>query len=446
MSNAKYWNTTAFRVAVVYGLMFFIAIIALMGVVYWRTIGYISNQVDESLQRNLEQLQHLPASALPATIASYQSRDSKHLNFYGVFKPLYGVFDHHHRWLAGNLATVPNELSCDQIPRPVHRYYLRSPDSDVAVDSLQEAIALCTPLPSGNLLVMGRNITPMNEIRRIIIQALLEGGGGAIFLGVVASFLLGIRSMRRINRLRDQTERIANGDLNVRLEVSRSNDELDLLASVINSMLAKVEVLMLEVRHVCNNIAHDLRTPMTRIRSKLHRLQQSLPEDEQALIDEVVQDTDRVLARFTALLRIAEIESHKRRSAFTVMQLSEVLRQLLDLYGPLSEEKHIHLALHCMPVGEVEGDAELIFEAVSNLLDNAIKFAPENSIVHVDLTTNDKGPVLDIINQKTLPSPVAKYAGQGLGLSIVEAIMRLHQYEFSLQEQDQAYRARIRFE
>ncbi len=310
------------------------------------------------------------------------------------------------------------------------------------------------------MLVVGRNVTAFKHFRWIIEEALLEAGTLVVVLGLGVSLMLSLSSIRRVRFLTQRCNRIAQGVFSERLEVSERQDELDMLASTVNVMLDRVEQLMEEVRNVCNNIAHDLRTPMTRLRSRLHRLRFTLDEQYGDDLQGLLEDTDEVLGRFRALLRIAELESHKRRSAFTEISLNELLERLIEFYGPLSEEKSVSFSVRIDRDCRVQADDELLFEATANILDNAIKFSPPQSLVHIHLYVDSGRPVLDILDQGPgIPehereavmkryyrgTGSASMEGQGLGLSIVMAIMNLHGFEFSFEPTSLGALARVRF-
>jgi len=212
-------------------------------------------------------------------------------------------------------------------------------------------------------------------------------------------------------------------------------------------MLDKVERLMFEVKHVCDNVAHDLRTPLTHLRAQLYRLQQQTAADDvrAATIDQAVAETDDLLARFTALLRISELKDEHRRAEFKCLDLIEVLQQVYELYEPLAEEKSITFK-RVFPIDslQIQGDRYLLIEAFSNLVGNAIKFTPVGGEMTIQVSIQNAGARVDVIDNGPGISPDQREAifyrffrgdqshstpGFGLGLSIVEAIVRLHDFQ-----------------
>jgi signal transduction histidine kinase len=235
------------------------------------------------------------------------------------------------------------------------------------------------------------------------------------------------------------------GDLQLRIPASGRHDELDILAITVNRMLDEIERLLSEVKSVTDTIAHDLRTPLTRLRALLYRtLQECSADTPQANnYEQAVTETDTLLRRFHALLRIAEIENRQRHAGFAQVDLAQVAKEIINLFEPLAEERDINLTLSVESVGNIQADPDLLFEAISNLVDNAIKFTPPGGFVELRLIRADLGPRMEIrdsgvgvpiaerqsVLQRFYRSSNATSAiGFGLGLSVVSAILRLHHF------------------
>ena len=244
-------------------------------------------------------------------------------------------------------------------------------------------------------------------------------------------------------------EPIREGDLSVRLPVSRAGDEVDLLAATVNTTLTEIERLLGEVKGVSDNIAHDLRTPLTRMRTRLYRLQQQFegkPEGEQ--LDACVAEIDTVLARFRALLRVSELEDRQRSACFENMDLGAVLRNVHEFYAPLAEDREQRFELEVGRLPALRGDPQLMFEAFANLVGNAIKFTPNGGMVRLVATTDaagdarvdvaDTGPGIPVSEREAVfrrfyrGDETRSKPGCGLGLAIVAAIVRLHGFSLSV--------------
>jgi signal transduction histidine kinase len=252
--------------------------------------------------------------------------------------------------------------------------------------------------------------------------------------------------MRRVKAIRRITLQIAQGDLKQRLPTG-GRDELNLLSHLVNHMLDEVERLMTEVKGACDGVAHDLLTPLTQVgRSLVHVAERAdALNDEQlsTMVARVRSNTDKLLERFRAMLRISEIGALQRRSGFAEVQLATLVSEVGELYEPLAESKSIQLVVQAEPVGAIHADRALLFEAFANLIDNAIKFAPTGGTVRIALTRTRFGPQVEIVdNGPGIPSgereavlgrfyrseQTRHIAGSGLGLSMVSAVIRVHDF------------------
>jgi len=283
----------------------------------------------------------------------------------------------------------------------------------------------------------------------IIGQALFWGLSLTLIPGLVGWHLLRRRPLRRVERLQRSLERIVAGHLEERLPLSPRHDELDMLADAVNTTLAQLERSMHEVKGVCDGIAHDLRTPLTRLRARLHQLQQlPLAEPQAERLGEALAETEAIMSRFQGLLRISELEDTRRRMAFAPLDLAALLRQAHEFYEPMAQEKAQTLTLElAADLPAVQGDAELLFEALVNLLDNAVKFAPLGGRVRLvayaagaglRIEVIDDGPGIpeaereSVLRRLYRGDASRQQPGYGLGLSLVAAIVRLHGFSLSI--------------
>ena len=239
------------------------------------------------------------------------------------------------------------------------------------------------------------------------------------------------------------------GHLGERLPVHGRNDDFDRLAVSVNGMLAETERLVGEIRGVGDSIAHDLRTPLTRARARLERSRDVVrtPRQFQAAMDHAITQIDHTLTIITAVLRIGEIEHGRRRAAFERIELTGLVGEVAELYDPIAEEKGVTLTLDLKPVPATIGDGDLIFEAIGNLIDNAIKFTPTGSTVRLALAARDGAAVVrvedsgsgippaerELVLKRFYRSERSRHLdGSGLGLSLVAAIAGLHEFGFTL--------------
>jgi signal transduction histidine kinase len=312
--------------------------------------------------------------------------------------------------------------------------------------------AVAERAPWGEILVVARDTRQLAALRRIVLTALAGSGGVIALLGLTSGILLGIGPLRRIAVIRAASEAIGAGDFSRRLPVSGAGDEIDELAAMANSMMDEAERLMVLARTVGEGVAHELRSPLTRLRARLEHAAQGFdPGDpRRALLDDCLAETDAVLARFRALLRIAALEARGRRVGLGAISVSSLVQQVGDLYAPLAIERGVALDTRCGDGGdEIEADGELLFEALCNLIDNALKFTPSGGHVTLESRRASEGLVVEVVDDGPgIPaaerSLVTKrfYRGQrhaaipghGLGLSLVAAVADLHGFTLLLDD------------
>jgi signal transduction histidine kinase len=430
MRLSEVWRTTTFRLSLLYGLMFAIGTVALLAMVYVQSAVYLTHRVDRILAAEASAELRMPPSELRQTIESELIINGR--------TSLFALFSSDGRRITGNLRALPKGLVLSG--RPIEM--AATPEFPAS------ARLLARHLPSGEVLVVGRDIDQLREIRRIIASALIWSGGLIILAGLACGVALSAGPLRRLRELQAAGHDIAAGDLKRRMPSSGRGDELDMFAGTVNHMLGEVERLMSEVKTSSDMIAHDLRTPLTRARAQLHRLGQSTVASP-ADIARVTAELDEVLERFIAIQRISGIENRTRNAGFTATDLGEILRRAGELYQPLAEEAGVRLTVAAAPTATVEADAKLLFEAVSNLVDNAIKFTGEGGRVQLRLDAGADGPRILVeddgpgvpadertaVLQRFYRSERDQLRpGSGLGLSIVAAIVRLHRFRLELQD------------
>jgi signal transduction histidine kinase len=316
-----------------------------------------------------------------------------------------------------------------------------------SADFAANARVIARRLPLGNVLAVGRDVDQLREIRAITLATLLWSGVVILLIGLVLGTVLSLTPLRRLGDLQAASRRIAAGDLKQRMPVSARNDELDMLAATVNQMMDEIDRLISEIRGAGETLAHDLRTPLTRIRARLDRTQMFARDTPlEADIEGVVAGVDAVLDRFRALLRISELEARKRRAGVALIDLADIANEAGELFQPLAELRGVDLRI-VADRARTEADPKLLFEAVSNLVDNALKFTPPGGQVTVTsadtgiptLSVQDNGPGIPADEQGAVLQRFYRREcdrltpGSGLGLSIVAAIVRLHGFELKLE-------------
>lgn len=434
MRPRELWRTTPFRLTLMNGAVFALAVVALMGLIYLQTAGYMARQIDGIVVSEAKDLTLAGAERLPERVTQAVAADTRHIEYYGLFSAD-GV------WISGNVRRLPAGLPIDGAPREVHAAGLQP-----------GARALAQRMPWGEVLYVGHDALVLTGLRKIIVNALALSGGLILVLGLAAAAALSLRPLQRIDTLRAASRAALKGELGVRLPVSRRRDEIDMLAGVANAMMDETERLLWEVKSVGDNVAHDLRTPLNRLRALLYRVHQEtqLQGAERGMIDQALAETDEMLTRFRALQRIGEIERRDRQAFFEPVRLQSVLEHVIELHEPLAEDRGVVLATDITAdAPEVSADPTLLFEAVSNLVDNALKFTPRGGRVTVRLAVREEGPRIEVAdNGPGVPEAEREAVlqrfyraarsrtdpGLGLGLSIVTAIARMHHFTLVLDD------------
>ena len=436
------WRTTTARLILIYGAFFALWGGIVIGLIYWQAASYLTRVSTDLLGRQASYFSMLDAPARAHALNDYVSLQTRRLNAWGMFDA-----DGHH--LAGTIAVLPHGITIDGsvalLPRGLVRNDGRTDTTGVRASAVQ--------LGDGSILLISRDTSVAERIGTIILRALLWGLSLTVVPGLLGGWLLTRGPMRRMQMIREATQPIMRGDLSRRLPVSGHGDELDMLASIVNTMLSEIERLLGEVKGVCDNIAHDLRTPLTRLRTRLYRLQQTFGEhsDESTTLEACMVDTDALLHRFRALLRISELENHQRRAGFEQVDLGEILQEVHALYLPLAEDRDQRLELQLPILPSIHADRHLLLEAMSNLVANAIKFTPPGGRVSIRARAAEDGPWVDVSDSGPgIPADQREVVtrrfyraessrstpGSGLGLSIVSAIVAVHGYTLEIGDSD----------
>lgn len=449
MKLAELSRISTVRLLPVYGVLFVLWSVLLIGWVQYDTMKYLSSVVDELLRQRVHYLTHIDRERLPDAMAQTGALDLQ-----GVM--LYGLFDLQDRKIAGNIVQVPDGLSMDGV---VH--FLPEGVRREGADKPVRARGLATKLNNGEVLILARATSVIDQVNMIIYRSLIWGLTLTIIPGLIGGLWLARGPLRRIRAIESAAQPIMRGDLHQRLPVTTRRDELDMLAGIVNSMLEEIERLMSEVKGVCDSIAHDLRTPLTRLRTQLHRIHREAGNQSAhgPILEQAIVDVDSLLDRFRALLRISELEDMHRRAGFTDVDLIGTLDHVREIYTPLAEDKHITFTFDiARDIPTVRGDPHLLLEAMSNIVDNAIKFTPAGGRIQVRLSNQvsvaengnpaesgaridviDSGPGIrvterDAVLQRFYRGTCSSkdVSGSGLGLSIVAAIVKLHGFKLQI--------------
>jgi signal transduction histidine kinase len=312
---------------------------------------------------------------------------------------------------------------------------------------------------------VGRDVRDLEATRRLILEALTWGLALTAGLALLGGWLMTGRVVRRIEAINQTSRDIMEGDLSRRIALRGSGDDFDQLADGLNRMLARIESLMAGVRQVSDNIAHDLRTPLTRLRSKLEMLRAELEttlgagHPANAAVEETIADAEVILSTFNALLRIARIESGSQRAGFAEVDLAPLAQDVAELYEPVAAEKGQTLRVEVPESARVIGDRDLLFQALGNLADNAVKYTPEGGDVllrirplreTIAVEVADSGPGIpaelreEVFRRFFRADHSRSTPGSGLGLSLVQAVIQLHGATIDLADNGPGLRVTVR--
>ncbi len=428
------WTTMTTRSLFIYTVTFLFSMLLLLVFVESAVTRQMEHEVDIVMEWQLMYFDSTPDDVLGDTIESRLETAHLHVSYFGLFTP-----DGRH--VAGDVTSLPSQLTADK------RGLTLPPKLLLSASHPPPAMrAMAERRRNGDILLVSRDVTNISHIRRAIINAFVMGGLFCLVAGIALGLAMSARQMGRLSAIRRVTLQIAQGDLNQRLPTG-GHDEIDMLSHLVNHMLDEVERLISEVKGACDGIAHDLRTPLAHVVALLGSMAQRADTLNDGSMSELVahaqSETHRLLERFRAILRIAEIGALKRREGFGEVQLAALVQEVGELYEPLAESRSIQFVADVEPVPNIEGDRSLLFEALSNLLDNAIKFTPEGGTVRIALRMLPAGPQVSIadtgpgippaereaVRQRLYRGERTRHiAGSGIGLSIVSAVLRVHDF------------------
>jgi signal transduction histidine kinase len=437
----EFLATTAFRWTLTAAAVFICAFGASFGLIYAQTIYFLTRQVDSALIGTADAITAPPSRALAARLQAYLEADPRHVH-------AAALFDRDGRVLAGNVVAPPPSLAVGPIPGS---YTITRVDPQ-GFAQVEPVRAVARRLADGRVLFLARDVAELDALTDQFSRTLLLGLVPAVIMAIAAGAVVSRRNVRRIENMVAASRRIMSGRLDQRLPVRDTGDDVDRLAGIVNVMLNEIERLMSEVSGAGDAMAHDLRTPLTRMRSRLERVRadpEATRQDLRAAMDRAIGDLDSVGATIEALLRISEIEHGRRRAGFATVALGGLARDVAELYGPVAEEKGVRLVLALRPTEAVWGDRDMLFEAIANLVDNAVKFTPAGGTVTLSALTGEHGPEV-IVDDDGPGIPLAerqavlrrfyrsdrcrRAAGTGLGLSLVAAVARLHDITLTIGE------------
>lgn len=437
-------RTATFRLAFAYLCLFGVSVLLLLGFIYWRTTGFMAAQADETINAEVqglsEQYKRRGLLGLRTIIVERLSRPGQRSLY------LLTIGDN---VLAGNLAEWPRD-TIETAPGWINFTYERGTEED---KELRPGRAMKFPMRGGFRLLVGRDVGELNAIEGAVRSTLLTALSITALFGIAGGVLISRNVLRRLEDINRTSREIMSGNLTRRIPVQGSGDELDDLAQNLNRMLEQIERLMTGMREVADNIAHDLRTPLNRLRNKLEgALIGNLSREETlSALESAISEADGLISTFNSLLLIAEAETGAHRDTLEPVDLSEVIHDIADLYEPAAEDRGIALKFVAKSKVMVRGNRSLLARAAANLVENALKYTPQNGAVTVSawrdprdrkakFSVRDTGPGIPEDDRERVLDRFVRLErsrntpGSGLGLSLVSAVARMHDATISLED------------
>lgn len=450
-------RTTAFRLTLLYVGLFGVSNVVLLGFIYWTTSRYMDQQTDMGIMAETDALRDVYRQGgldeLRRSIDRRSAAGDETERVYLLASP-------GQTQLAGNMkirrGASPSVTGWSRIALSANGNHH---DEE---EEAHRARILTTALPGGYYLVVGRELHEREELRRYTLLTLLWALGITLTLGLLGGLAMSRNVLHRIDGINRTSRAIMAGHLAQRISLTGSGDEFDELAENLNRMLDQIEHLMDATRLVTDSIAHDLRSPLNRLRSRLElaQLSERPVEEYRSVMEQSLAEVDRLLDTFNALLGIAHAEAGGRRNDWERVDLSAIVRDIAELYQPLAEDRNHTFSSRIQGDLSLYGSRQLLAQALSNLLDNAIKYTPPGGLIEItaarynsklEINVADNGPgIPEALRQQALERFVRldtsrSTPGSGLGLSLVRAVAQLHHAELELTDNHPGLKVIMRF-
>ncbi|HEV7276168.1 MAG TPA: HAMP domain-containing sensor histidine kinase [Devosiaceae bacterium] len=455
------WRTTTVRLTAMFVLMFVLFSVLLLGVITWQSSIQIQRQQANEIERDAAQLQQLDRVRGIRSVVFAVDRLSRQPG-----PGIYYLGDPTGLMITGNVGELPVNVLQDP---GIYSFDYERPgvvDGEVG-DRAGTAVVRSLVLDSGLILVVGRDVAERRGFTAIIFQSFLFGVGGILLFSIAAGVITSLRVLRRIDAITSTSTKIMSGNLSERIAVTGRNDEFDALATSLNKMLDRIEQLMQGLKEVSDNIAHDLKTPLNRLRNKAEAALRdgSGGASQREALESIIAESDKLIRTFNALLMIARAEAGTPSGAGAEIDVSAVAADVAELYAPVAEEAGIELVTDIEPAVRLRANRELIGQALVNLVENALKYvgdvddsesrslriavAVRRQQGRVLVAVSDNGPgIPEEQRQRVLERFVRleqsrTEPGSGLGLSLVAAVARLYAGDFRIEDNAPGVRAVI---
>jgi len=456
---ARIIKTFTFRLALVYVGLFSFSVIVLFGFIYTFEMNYLQAQISDSIHMQysylIDEYRQNGSSGVEAHIKKLIAEDSDGNEIYLLVTQKYEK-------IIGNLNEWPAEATVDSkfekegswVHFHIEGLHENSPGIEV------EAIEM--PISKWRYLLVGQTLKNNGRVEKTIVQTFWASLILTLFMAFIGAIVMTWSVMRRINVINRSAYTIMHGNLSARIPFTSGGDEFDDLSSNLNQMLDKIEGLLLSLSQFANNIAHDLRSPLNRIINRLDAGLRTIENDNPArkLLEKNIQDMQGLIGTFNSILKISELEANTEFRSFEPCDVQGIINNLVEFYEPYAAEKDITLTSTLENPLLIYGEKNLLTQAMANLIDNALKFISKNGRIvieaeagegHTDIIISDNGPGIpkeyrDKVFEKFFRLEQSRNTkGNGLGLSLVAAIARIHNAAISLEDNHPGLRVRLSF-
>ena len=456
--NLKLLRTPTFRLGAVYLTVFAISVGAILAYIYWNTAILLERQTQDTVEAEVQGLAEQYRIRGPRGLLEIINARSSEAD-----GAVYILTNSVGRRLAGNLLALPAEAVGE---RGTIDFKFPYDTGRGLVDHTARAFYI--RLEGGFHLVVGRDVEERRQFNHIIRTSLLWALGLTLVLGIGGGLLMSRNFLRRVDQINDASRAIMAGDLGERMPVSGTGDEIDRLSESLNAMLDQINRLMTGMKEVSSNVAHDLRTPLTRLRARAEdALRSDSADSHKAALEANIVEADNLLTTFNALLSIARAESGQMREGFQDTDLVALARDIAELYEPIAEDVGGNLSLNAAGEVIVRADRQLVAQAMTNLLDNAIKYGRNrhSGVPVITISVNqpngaghggvleiaDTGAGISVQDRERVKGRFTRLdesrsePGSGLGLALVDSVMKLHNGQFTIDDANPGLVAKLLF-
>jgi signal transduction histidine kinase len=449
-------NTTALRLSLKYSLIY----IFIFGLIFVFIYGFISSFVEDQIKINLiQESKRIEKIYSQKGINGVKKYIETHTQYKGEDHKYYLFVDKNNNIIAGDLKKWPSSL---KIGKDIHNIWISEDDIKGSVedgDGFWPMTAI--RLKNGSKLLIAQGVKGTEDLRETMFSVMAGIFAVIVILTVILGVFLGRKVLWHIENINSAYKNIMNGNLSSRIKLSQRNDEFDSIASQLNEMLDKIEYLISEGKQITDNIAHDLRTPLNRIRNRLEIAIMNQKDNACAqVLEQTIYDIDNVIKTFNNILTISQVTSQTAKKSFKKINISNIMFDIIELYEPLCEEKKLNLDKNIQKDVYIIGNKHLITQSISNLLDNAVKYTNNGGKITIKLNASSDGVNISIcdsgigVDKKDFKNITKRFfrcetsrhtPGNGLGLSLVEAVANLHKAKLEFRDNNPGLCAEIIF-